>query len=416
MSASAVSPYFDALETQSQDQRETAFFQAFSEHLANTQQKVPAWKERLAGVEPTSVNDRASLASLPVTRKSELVDRQKSTPPFGGLTPKDAGSMAQIFTSPGPIFEPEADRPDYWQAGRAFYAAGFRPGEIVHNSFAYHLTPGGWIMHSGARACGCAVFPAGVGNTEQQIEAIDHLKPAGYAGVPDFLKVLLDKGQEMGRDMSSLTKAVVSGAALPPSLRQEFSDRGIAVVQAYATADLGVIAYESSAESGLICSENVIVEIVRPGSGDPVPEGEVGEVVVTTLNPDYPLIRFATGDLSAVLTGQSPCGRTNMRLKGWMGRADQTTKVKGMFVTPTQMTDILSRHAPVQKLRLIVERDAQQDVMTLHCETDSPSDSLKAALEESLKAVCKMKGDVVLAAPQSLANDGKVIDDQRTYE
>jgi phenylacetate-CoA ligase len=324
-----------------------------------------------------------------------------------------------LFASPGPIYEFETARADFWRGARALHAAGFRAGDVVHNSFSYHLTPGGWILDSGLRALGCVVVPAGVGNTEAQVQAIAQFRPAGYTGTPDYLKVLLDAGAEADIDCSSMTKALVSGGALFPSLRQEYAERGVAVLQSYATADLGVIAYESAADQGMIVDEHLIVEIVRPGTGDPVPEGEVGEVVVTTLNPDYPLIRFATGDLSAVLAGQSPCGRSNQRLKGWMGRADQTTKIKGMFVHPGQVAQVVKRHPEVIRARLVVARDGETDTMTLRCEVaegGEAGDALASAIAESLQAVCKLKGGVALEAPGALPNDGKVIEDARDYE
>jgi phenylacetate-CoA ligase len=318
----------------------------------------------------------------------------------------------RVFQSPGPIYDVEGHGRDYWRTARAFHAAGFRAGEVVHNAFAYHLTPAGSMVESGAHAIGCAVFPAGTGNTDLQVRAIADVRPTCYAGTPSFLKILLDKGRETGADLSSLKKAAVAGEALPPSLRAELNGLGVDVLQWYATADLGLIAYESPAMAGLIVDEGVIVEIVRPGTGDPVPDGEVGEVVVTTFSRDYPLIRFATGDLSAVLPGASPCGRTNMRLKGWLGRADQTTKVKGMFVHPEQVADVVKRHPEIRKARLVVSQEGGVDVMTLHCETHAVN---AVAVAETLAAVCKLKGKVELTAPGTLPNDGKVIDDIRSY-
>ena len=315
--------------------------------------------------------------------------------------------------SPGPIFEPEGGGEDFWGAARALFAAGFRSGETVHNSFSYHLTPGAFIMESGAHALGCAVIPAGTGNTEQQLEAIAHFKPTGYLGTPDFLKILLDAAAKSGKDASSLRRGLVSGAALPASLRQELAPRGVAVRQCYATADLGVIAYESEAAEGMIVNETLLVEIVRPGSGDPVAAGEVGEVVVTSLNPDYPMIRLATGDLSAVLPGRSPCGRTNMRIKGWMGRADQTSKVKGMFVHPAEVAEVARRHPELGRLRLVVTRADEQDVMTLVAECAAPTDGLREAVEATLRSVTKLGGAVKFVGVGSLPNDGKVIADER---
>jgi phenylacetate-CoA ligase len=317
--------------------------------------------------------------------------------------------------SPGPIFEPEGYGEDWWRAARSLFAAGIRKGDIVHNTFAYHLTPGGWILDSGARALGCAVIAAGPGNTEQQLEVIERLRPTAYVGVPDYLKILLDKAREMNKDASSFKKALVGGGALFPSLRAEYKQRGIDTFQTYATADLGIIAYETPALEGMVVDEGAIVEIVRPGTGDPLPAGEVGEVVVTTFNRDYPMIRFATGDLSAVLPGLSPCGRTNMRIKGWMGRADQTTKVKGMFVHPEQIAELGKRHGELGRLRLVVGRKGEQDTMTLRAEAAKPDTGLQAKIAESLQVLTKLKGEVELVAPGSLPNDGKVIADERTY-
>jgi phenylacetate-CoA ligase len=327
--------------------------------------------------------------------------------------------MGRIMMSPGPIFEPEGRGEDWWRSARALYAAGVRRGDIVHNTFAYHLTPGGWLLDAGARALGCAVIPAGPGNTEQQLDAIAHLKPTVYVGVPDYLKILLDKASEMGRDASSIKRALVSGGALFPSLRAEYKARGVDVVQCYATADLGTIAYESptpdGSVDGMIIEEGALVEIVRPGTGDPVPDGEVGEMVVTTFNRDYPMIRLATGDLSAILPGLSPCGRTNKRIRGWLGRADQTTKVKGMFVHPEQIAAVAKRHPELGRVRLVVGRDGEQDIMTLKAETAVPSDALAMAVGATLQSLSKLKGAVVLSAPGTLPNDGKIIADERTY-
>jgi phenylacetate-CoA ligase len=322
--------------------------------------------------------------------------------------------MARIFSSPGPIYEPEGWRPDYWRFARALHANGFRRGDVLHNCFSYHFTPAGMMLESGAHALGCAVFPAGVGNTEQQVHAIAHVRPVGYSGTPDFLKVILDKGDEVGADLSSIRRAHVSGGALLPDVKSFYHERGIAVFQSYGTADLGLIAYESEAHEGLILDESVIVEIVRPGTGDPVVEGEVGEVVVTALNPDYPLIRFATGDLSAFMPERSACGRTNKRLRGWMGRADQTTKVKGMFVHPAQVAEILKRHGLEARARLEVDREGGNDVMLLRVEAEGP-EALGPAMEASLQAVTKLRGRVRLVPPGTLPNDGKVIADLRKY-
>jgi phenylacetate-CoA ligase len=409
------SPYFDQLETREPKQRERALFNMLPSLIERAKAQAPGWAHHLADVEPAAVTSRAALATLPVLRKSDLSALQARTPPFGGFATAPAGAMSRIFMSPGPIFDPEAPGEDWWRSARALYAAGFRKGDIVHNTFSYHLTPGGWILDSGARALGCAVIPAGPGNTEQQLEAIAHLKPTAFIGVPDFLKILLDKAKETGRDASSFKRAMVSGGALYPSLRQEYKSRGIAVFQTYATADLGIIAYESEALDGMIVDEAMIVEIVVPGTGDPVPDGDVGEVVVTSFNREYPMIRFATGDLSAVLKGPSPCGRTNMRIRGWLGRADQATKVKGMFVRPEQVVAVARQHPELGRVRLVVSRAGEQDRMTLMAETASPDAALAARVEQSLQQLTKLSGSVQLSAPGSLPNDGKIIADERTY-
>ncbi len=406
------SPYFDDLDTRKPEDRDRELYSRLPSLLAKLKNEVFAWAVLPDGAGAGAVFDSAALAKLPVLRKSELTALQTEAPPFGGLC---RASPARIFMSPGPIFEPQGPGPDPWGLARALHAAGFRAGEILHNCFAYHMTPGGFLLDEGARALGLSVFPAGPGNTEMQTAVIAHLKPAGYAGTPDYLKVILDKAAELGRDASSIKKALVSGGALFPSLREEYRARGVAVLQAYATADLGCIAYESEAMEGMIVNENLIVEIVRPGTGDPVPDGEVGEVVVTACNETYPLVRFATGDLSAFMPGQSPCGRTNRRLKGWMGRADQTTKIKGMFVHPSQVAEIGHRHPGLGRLRLAVTREGEQDIMTLHAECATGDEDLRVRLEETLAAVTKLKGVVSLAAHGSLPNDGKVIADERTY-
>jgi len=404
--------HYDALETRDQPARERAEASELGRILTLAQQ-APGWRRQLAGTSTGAAVDRAGLAQLPLLRKSDLAALQKATPPFGGLNVARPGRMRRLMMSPGPIFEPEDEGRDVYGTARALFAAGFRPGDIVHNSFSYHLTPGAFIFESGLAAIGCAVIPGGVGNTEQQVEAICHLKPSGYAGTPDFLKILLDAAARAGRDVSSLRRAAVSGAALPATLRQELADRGVEVLQCYAIAEVGVIAYETSAREGLVVNEHLLVEIVRPGTGEPVPEGDVGEVVVTSFREDYPMIRLATGDLSAVLPGPSPCGRTNMRIKGWMGRADQTTKVKGMFVHPAQVADVARRHPELARVRLVVTRAGEQDVMTLKAECVRPSDALAAAVAASLQAVAKLKGDVDLVGVGTLPNDGKVIADER---
>jgi phenylacetate-CoA ligase len=424
--------FCDELESLDPAERERRHFLEVPKQIARAM-KAPGWAAHLKGIDPCSITSRAALAKLPVLRKSDIAELQKQNPPFGGLSTKPAGTFHRLLMSPGPIFEPQAEGPDGYGAARACYAAGFRRDDIVHNAFAYHLTPGGYILESGCFALGCAVIPGGVGNTEQQLDAIAHYRPVGYVGTPDFLKILLDTAKKTGKDAGSIKRALVSGAALPGSLRAELKQRGVAVVQCYATAELGVIAYESEAilESvarsdakpdstfaerapvGMIVNESVIVEIVRPGTGDPVGEGEVGEMVVTSFNIDYPMIRLATGDMSAFLPGVSPCGRTNMRIKGWMGRADQTAKIKGMFVHPKQVAEVAARHPQATRLRLVVGRENEQDTMTLLAECAAPDGALEAALAETLQSVTKLKGVVKLVAPGSLPNDGKVIADER---
>jgi len=409
--------FYDQLEARDQTTRKAYLQEALPAQIRNAQQNSPAFARILADIDPATVVSRADLVRLPITRKTALLDNQHQNPPFGGLTTVAVGELAQVFQSPGPIYDPEARRPDYWRLARALFAAGFRPGELIHNTFSYHFTPAGSMLATGAQALGCAVFPAGIGQTELQVKAIADLKPHGYVGTPSFLKIILDKAAELNVDMTSVKKALVTAEALPPSLREEFKTRGIQVVQCYATADLGLIAYESSAIDGMIVDEGVLVEIVRPGTGDPVPEGEVGELVITTFNPDYPLIRFATGDLSAILPGISPCGRTNTRIKGWLGRADQTTKVRGMFVRPSLVAEVLKRHPSILKGRLIIDQINYQDVMTLHCEVSEPLDTAEQqAVAASIRDVCKLRGELAFVAPGTLSNDGKVIDDVRHYD
>lgn len=404
--------HYDALETRSPSEREADLFKRLPDVL-RAAAKAPAYAERLKGVDPAAITSRAALATLPVLRKSELPALHKAAPPFGGFVSSSAGSFGRLFTSPGPIFEPESATTDPWRGARAVFAAGFRPGDIVLNTFSYHLTPGGFIFDSSARALGCAVIPGGPGNTEQQFELIETYRPAGYSGTPDFLKILLDAADKTGRDASSIRRAVVSGAAFPKSLQEEMKARGIDAYQNFGTADLGIIAYETAAREGLVVNENIIVEIVKPGTGEPVADGDVGEIVVTTLDPHHPWVRLALGDLSAVLAGQSPCGRTNMRIKGWMGRADQTTKVKGMFVRPEQIAEIGMRHPELGRLRLVVTRDRETDAMTLSAETATPADALRDAVASTLRAVTKLSGNVTLVTPGSLPNDGKAISDER---
>jgi phenylacetate-CoA ligase len=404
--------HYDPLETRDPTLREREQSAALST-IVKRAMRAPGWAKQLAGVDPQSVASREALAKLPVLRKADIAALQKESPPFGGLNVTPAGKARRLLMSPGPVFEPEGEGKDWWGSARALSAAGFRPGDIVHNSFAYHLTPGGFIMEAGAHALGCAVIPGGVGNTEQQLEAIAHYRPAGYVGTPDFLKILLDTAAKTTKDASSIKRALVSGAALPASLREELGQRGVAVLQCYATAELGVIAYESEARDGMIINETVIVEIVRPGTGDPVPDGEVGEVVVTSFNPDYPMIRLGTGDLSALMAGRSPSGRTHARIKGWMGRADQTAKVKGMFVHPKQVAEVAARHPELTRLRLVVGREGEQDTMTLMAESATRDAGLEGAVAATLQSVTKLKGAVKLVAPGALPNDGKVIADER---
>jgi len=416
--------HFDALETRGTQEREAAVMAALPAQVANAQKNSAAIADILNGVDAASITSRRALAQLPVTRKYELLERQqaqRAKDPFGGFSSigwkgmvRSAG-VKRVYQSPGPIYEPEGHAADYWRAGRAMAAAGFESGDLVHNCFSYHLTPGAWIMESGAHALGCAVIPGGVGNTEQQLAAVADLRPHAYSGTPSFLKILIEKAAEAGQKLS-ITKALVSGEACPPSLRDWFMQQGVQAYQCYATADVGLIAYETAAREGLVLDEGVIVEIVRPGTGEPLPEGEVGEVVVTVLNPDYPLIRFGTGDLSAVLPGACPTGRTNTRIKGWMGRADQTTKVRGMFVHPGQINEVVKRFPEIIKARLVVTGEMANDQMVLQVETASPSDALALKVAEAVRDVTKLRADVRSVVPGSLPNDGKVIEDARSYK
>jgi phenylacetate-CoA ligase len=409
-----MSDFFDALETRSAEERERDLMARLPAQIAHA--KATAYFGKvLAEVDAAAVTSRAALAQLPVLRKHELIELQKAARPFGGLTAARWGALGRVFSSPGPIYEPEGRVADYWRTARAMYAAGFRAGDLVHNSFSYHMTPGAWILEAGAQALGCTVFPGGVGQTEQQVQAMGDLQPNGYVGTPSFLRILVEKADELGIKLTGLSKALVSGEAFLPPVRDALRARGIEGYQAYATADLGVIAYESKAREGMVVDEGVIIEIVRPGTGDPVAEGEVGEVVVTTFNQDYPLIRFGTGDLSAVLPGISPCGRTNMRIRGWMGRADQTTKVKGMFVHPEQVAKVVKRHPEIVRARLVVTNPDSNDAMTLQCEA-AGNDALARAVADSIRDITKLRGEVKLVAPGSLPNDGKVIEDARKYD
>ncbi len=414
--------HYDALETRMHPARELAWMQALSLQIAHAQAHAPALASSLAGVQASEVNSPAALARLPVVRKQELLDLQKASRAaggdvFGGFSALRFGAhMPRVFASPGLIYEPEGTQRDYWRMARAIFAAGFRPGELIHNSFSYHFTPAGSMMETGAHALGCTVFAGGTGQTEQQVAAMMELQPAGYVGTPSFLKIILEKANEMGVALPSVRKALLSGEAFPPSLRDWLAERGVQGYQCYATADVGLIAYETASREGLVLDEGVIVEIVRPGTGDPVAAGEVGEVVVTSLNPAYPLIRFGTGDLSAVLPGPCPSGRTNTRIRGWMGRADQTTKIRGMFVHPKQVADIVRRFPEVLRARLVVSGAMAQDEMTLKVESASASEGLSARISEAIREVTKLRGTVELAAPGSLPNDGKVIEDARSYQ
>lgn len=419
----APTTYHDALETRTPAERERDQMAALARQVADAQAAAPAFASSLAGVDAARIDSRAALARLPVVRKHELLARQhaEDTPDvFGGFSAIGWGGerrrrAVRVFASPGPIYEPEGTAPDYWRMARALHAAGLRAGELVHNCFSYHFVPAGSMMESGALALGCTVFPGGTGQTEQQVQAMAALRPAAYVGTPSFLKLILEKADELGVALPSLTKASVGGEAFPPSLRDWMLARGVAAWQSYGTADLGLIAYETAAREGLVLDEGVIVEIVRPGTGDPVPDGEVGEVVVTTLNPDYPLIRFGTGDLSAVLAGTCPTGRTNTRIKGWMGRADQTVKVRGMFVHPEQVAEIVRRHPAVHKARLVVSGEMANDAMLLRAEVDGQPEGLVAHLAASIRELTKLRGDVQVVPLGSLPNDGKVIEDVRSY-
>jgi phenylacetate-CoA ligase len=412
--------FFDVLETRAPEQREAQLLAALPRQVAHAQKASPAFEQILAGVDAAQITTRAALARLPVTRKPELFERQKAGRPhdcFGGFSTLVRGpQMPRVFASPGPIYEPDTAQRDYWRVARAMFAAGFRAGDLVHNAFSYHMTPGAFMMESGAHAVGCTVFPAGVGQTEQQLQAMAELRPNAYSGTPSFLRILVEKAQEAHCDISSMRKALTGGEALPPSLRDWFAQHGVTAYQSYATADLGLIAYETESREGLVLDESVILEIVRPGTGDPVPEGEVGEMVVTTFNPHYPLIRFGTGDLSALLPGRCPTGRTNTRVKGWMGRADQTTKIRGMFVHPSQVADIARRFPEVLKARLVVSGEMANDTMTLRVETAAAADGLHARISEAIRDVTKLRGDVQLLRPGTLPNDGKVIEDARSYK
>ncbi len=415
--------FYDYLETRSPAEREETQLSGLPRQIAHAQAHTAAFAAILQGVDATGIQSREALAKLPVTRKHELLARQQAernsggSNTFGGFSALRVGaSMPRVFASPGTIYEPEGVRRDYWRMARALYAAGFRPGQLIHNCFSYHFVPAGSMMETGAHALGCTVFAGGTGQTEQQVNAMSELAPAGYIGTPSFLKIIVEKALEMKVALPSVSRALVSGEAFPPSLRDWLADRGIAGYQCYASADLGLIAYETASREGLVIDEGVIVEIVRPGTGDPVAEGEVGELVVTTLNPDYPLIRFGTGDLSAVLPGHCPTGRTNTRIKGWMGRADQTVKIRGMFVHPGQVADIAKRFPEVLKARLVVTGQMANDSMTFRVEASSIQAGLDLRIGEAIRDITKLRGSVELLAPGTLPNDGKVIEDARSYE
>jgi phenylacetate-CoA ligase len=418
------SEQLDPLETRSPAEREAALMAALPAQV-RAALAVPAMAERLAGVDAAAITSREALRALPVTRKHELFERQqaeRASNVFGGFSALGwrgqpaLRSARRVYQSPGPIYEPEGAAADYWRSARAMRAASFAAGDLVHNCFSYHMTPGAWIMESGAFALGCTVFPGGTGNTEQQLQAMQHLRPDAYAGTPSFLRILLEKAAEGGITLPHLKKALVSGEAFPPSLRDWLAERGIHAYQAYATADVGVVAYETQAREGLVIDEGVIVEIVRPGTGEPVPDGEVGELVITVLNPDYPLVRFGTGDLSAVLPGPCPTGRTNTRMKGWMGRADQTAKVRGMFVHPSQVAEVLRRHPTLGRGRLVVAGEMANDTMLLRVECAAPDAALRDAVAASVRDITKLRADIELVSPGSLPNDGKVIEDARSYK
>ena len=411
--------FFDELETRSDDLRSREQFERLRKQVHHLKAHVPAYSDRLKDIDPESVIDRDTLGLLPVTRKSELAQAQSENPPLGGFSDLTGRSMLRIFASPGAIFDPQANVEDFWRTARALFAAGCRSGDLVYNTFSYHFTPAGFMLEGGAHKIGCTVFPAGVGQSELQVQAIAHLKPSFYVGTPSFLSILSDMAEKLSLDISSLKYGLVSGEALPATLRDALSSKGVKVLQAYATADVGLIAYESSARDGLIIDEDVIVEIVRPGTGDPVSRGEVGEVLVTPLSSGYPLIRFATGDLSAFLDGASACGRTGPRIKGWMGRADQTTKVRGMFVHPEQVATVISRHSEIIRARLVVTRIENSDAMTLKCEISSTGvdkAGLVSSITDSVRAICKLRTEIAFEDEGALPNDGKVIDDQRPID
>ncbi len=408
--------HFDELETRDPEQRETELMAALPGQVALAKTNSSFFGKLYADIDPMAINTREALQQLPVIRKPDVQEAQNAEPPFGGLNAVPVSDMAHVYMSPGPIFEPDGAQRDHWRYARALYAAGFRRGDIVHNTLSYHLTPAGMLVETGCRAIGCAVFPGGVGNTEMQVDAIERLKPTAYAGTPSFLRILLEKADEMGRDSSSYRKASVGAEPLPPSLRQWFEDRGIQTTQGYGTADVGLIAYESLPVEGMLLDEGLILEICRPGTGEPVAEGEVGEIVVTTFNPIYPLIRYGTGDMTAILPGTSPCGRTATRIKGWMGRADQSCKVRGMFVHAKLVGEIVGRHPEVAKARFVITNPDNRDQMTLKVEAEKGDAALLDAVKQSVTTVTKLRGEVEIVAPGSLPNDGIVVEDARTFD
>ncbi|HCH23172.1 MAG TPA: AMP-dependent synthetase [Oceanospirillaceae bacterium] len=407
--------FYDDLETRSAQQREADQIAAVAAQVAHAKASCSAWADILADVDAADINSAEAIAQLPVTRKSALIELQKDKMPFGGMVDASGAHMNYVFTSPGPIYEPGFDVPDAWRFARALHAGGLRRGDLVQNCFSYHFTPAGAMFDNAAKEIGCTVIAAGVGNTEMQAQSFHNLKPTAYIGTPSFLKIILEKADELGLDASSVTKAVVGGEPFLPPLQAFFKERGIQVLQGYATADLGNIAYEVPGAAGMLLDEGIYLEIVRPGTGDPVAPGEVGEIVVTTFNAHYPLIRFATGDMSAFMDGESPCGRTSKRIKGWMGRADQSTKVRGMFVRPEQVAELAGKHDEIGKIRLSVDQADGKDSLLVACETDNPSDALLAAVTDNVRNVIHLRGDVQLVAVNSLPNDGKVIDDKRQF-
>ncbi len=408
-----MSDHYDALETREPAARERDLALRLPLLIASAL-RAPGWSRHLGSIDPMGVDSRAALARLPLLRKSALIDMQAQSPPLAQLVPDSLADFGRVFVSPGPILEVEGRHEDCWRSARGLYAAGVRAGDLVLNTFSYHLTPGGFILDAGARALGCTVIPAGPGNTEQQVKLLAQLKPNTYCGTPDFLKVLLDAADRAGV-ANSLRKAAVSGAALPTSLQREFASRGVDAYQMYATADLGLVAYETPAREALVVAEDVLLEIVRPGTGDPVADGEVGEVVVTSFDYNRPWIRLALGDLSAVAPGISPCGRTNQRIRGWLGRADQTTKIKGMFVRPEQIAELLRQHPEVERARLIVTRADEVDVATLRIEA-AVSPGLQTRLADAFRSITKIGGEVEFVGRGTLPNDGKVIEDARPVQ